>query len=211
MTRNVLAIGAHFDDIELGAGGTIARHVAEGDNVTMMVLTNSAYYNYDGTLERSVEVARQEGEVASKILGVNDLISIGLETKTLKYGFELIESLNEVVDKNNIDCIYTHWDKDVHQDHSNIGRATLNAGRHINNILMYRSNWYYTTSEFRGNYFVDITDYIATKIRAVKAHKNEYKKYGQGWIDFFVNENANAGKKIGVRYAEVFEVVKLMR
>ena len=76
---------------------------------------------------------------------------------------------------------------------------------------MYRSNWYYTTSEFRGNYFVDITDYMDIKIRAVKAHENEYKKYGQGWVDFFVNENENAGKKISVKFAEDFEVVKLMR
>lgn len=133
-----------------------------------------------------------------------------METKTLQYGFELIEIINKVIDENNIDIIYTHWDKDVHQDHSAIGRATFNAGRHVKNILMYRSNWYHTSSEFRGNYYSDITNFMDIKIKAVKAHENEYKKFGQGWIDFFVNENANAGKKIGVNYAEVFEVVKVL-
>jgi LmbE family N-acetylglucosaminyl deacetylase len=73
---------------------------------------------------------------------------------------------------------------------------------------MYRSNWYHTTSEFRGNYYVDISDFIDIKISAVKAHENEYKKFGQGWVDFFVNENSNAGKKIGCEYAEAFEIVK---
>jgi LmbE family N-acetylglucosaminyl deacetylase len=208
MKKNVLAIGAHFDDIELGCGGTVARHVSQGDNVIMLVLTNSAYYNYDGVAIRTEEVAKKEGLEASKILGVKNLLSIGLETKTLQYGFELIEIINKVIDDNNIDIIYTHWDKDVHQDHSAIGRATLNAGRHVKSILMYRSNWYHTTTEFRGNYYVDISDFIDIKISAVKAHENEYKKFGQGWVDFFVNENSNAGKKIGCEYAEAFEIVK---
>ena len=208
MKKNILAIGAHFDDIELGCGGTVARHVANGDNVTMLVLTNSAYYNYDGVAIRTEKVAKKEGENAAKILGVNKLISIGLETKTLQYGFELIEIINKVIDENSVDMIYTHWDKDVHQDHSAIGRATFNAGRHTKSILMYRSNWYHTSSEFRGNYHSDISGFMDIKIKAVKAHENEYKKFGQGWIDFFVNENSNAGKKIGCKYAETFEIVK---
>jgi LmbE family N-acetylglucosaminyl deacetylase len=211
MKKNVLAIGAHFDDIELGCGGTVARHVSQGDNVIMLVLTNSAYYNYDGVAIRTEEVAKKEGLEASKILGVKNLLSIGLETKTLQYGFELIEIINKVIDDNNIDIIYTHWDKDVHQDHSAIGRATLNAGRHVKNILMYRSNWYHTSFVFRGNYYVDISDFIDIKIKAVKAHETEYKKFGEGWIEFFVNENRNAGQKIGCKYAECFEIIKLFR
>jgi hypothetical protein len=104
-------------------------------------------------------------------------------------GYELIELMNKVIDEYNIDTVYTHWDKDVHQDHSAIGKATFNAGRHINNILMYRSNWYHTSSEFRGNYYSDISDFIDIKIKSVKAHKNEYNKFGDSWIEFFVNEN----------------------
>lgn len=209
-SKNILFIGAHFDDIELGAAGTLLKHRAEADRCIMLVLTNSAYYNYDGTPIRDVETAAREGQLAARILDA-ELISMGLETKTLQYGFELIEIINKVIDENNIDTIYTHWNKDVHQDHSAIGRATLNAGRHVNNILMYRSNWYQTTEFFRGNYFVDISEFIDTKIEAVKAHANEYKKFGQGWVDFFVNENANTGKRMGVAYAEEFEIVKILR
>ncbi len=209
MSKNILAIGAHFDDIELGCGGTIARHVENGDNVIMLVLTDSAYLNYDGTVIRTKETALKEGQNAAKILGVKNLISCGLETKTLQYGYELIELMNKIVDENNIDIIYTHWDKDVHQDHSAIGRATLNAGRHVKNILMYRSNWYHTSFEFRGNYYVDISNFMDIKIASVKAHENEYKKFGDGWIEFFVNENRNAGQKIGCQYAEAFEVIKV--
>lgn len=204
-----MAIGAHFDDIELGVGGTVARHVAEGDNVIMLVVTNSAYYNYDGTLVRTEEVAKREGKAAAEILRVNRLITLGMETKTLNYGFELIEAINKVIDENDIDLVYTHWDKDVHQDHSAIGRATFNAARHVKNILMYQSNWYHTSTEFRGNFYSDISDYMDIKIESVKAHENEVKKFGPKWIKFFQNSNANSGQKIGCEYAECFEVVKV--
>ena len=208
--KSVIATGAHFDDIELGCGGTIARHVADGDHVVMLVLTDSAYYNYDGTPVRSAEVARKEGEAAAKILAVDELIAVGLKTKTLQYDFRLIEKINEVIDKVEADIVYTHWDKDVHQDHSAIGRATFSAARHSRNLLMYRSNWYHSSSEFRGNYYSDITGFMDTKIACVKAHDNEFKKFGQGWVDFFVNENLNAGKEIGVEYAEKFEIIKVL-
>ncbi len=209
--KKILFIGAHFDDIELGAGGALLRHIAEEDKCYMLVMTDSAYYNYDGTAIRDVETAAKEGLNASKILGTTKLISIGLETKTLQYGFKLIEIINKVVDDYEIDTIYTHWNKDVHQDHSAIGKATLNAGRHVNNILMYRSNWYQTTEFFRANYFIDISDFIERKILSVKAHKNEFEKFGQSWIDFFVNENSNTGKRNGVKYAEEFEIVKMLK
>ena len=117
-SRSVLVVGAHFDDIEIGVGGTVLKHVANGDRVTLLVLTNSEYYNYDGTLIRSEEVARKEGEAAAKILGVERLVCTGLKTKTLTYGFELIEEINKVIDELETDIIYTHWDQDVHQDHS---------------------------------------------------------------------------------------------
>jgi LmbE family N-acetylglucosaminyl deacetylase len=207
--KNVLAIGAHFDDIELGCGGALARHVDEGDKVFMLVLTDSEYLNYDGTMIRTKEVAYQEGVNASKVLGVHKLIVKNLQTKALIYGYEIIEMMNEVIDLCKADVVYTHWDKDVHQDHSVIGKATLNAARNVKNILMYRSNWYHTTTEFRGNYYIDISDFINIKVTAVKSHVNEYEKFGQSWVDFFVNENFNCGKKIGCKYAEVFEIVKL--
>ncbi len=58
---NVLAVGAHFDDIELGCGGTLARHVQKGDDVTVYVATHSGYSNPSGKIIRSREVAKKKG------------------------------------------------------------------------------------------------------------------------------------------------------
>ena len=205
----VLAVGAHFDDVELGCGGALIQHVRAKDKVTALVVTDSEYVNYDGRILRKKKTAFLEGQRAAKIIGA-DLICGNMKTKEVTYNSKLIEFLNKFIDDLKIDLIYTHWDHDVHQDHSAIGKATLNAGRHIPRILMYRSNWYQTSDLFRGTYYVDISDVMDVKIKAVKAHATEYRKVGKGWIEFFKNENRNNGQEIGVRYAEVFEVIKYL-
>lgn len=53
--RNVLAVGAHADDIEIGCGGVVAKHVKNGDNVYMLVMTTPEYFNYDGRVLRRRE------------------------------------------------------------------------------------------------------------------------------------------------------------
>ena len=73
---------------------------------------------------------------------------------------------------------------------------------------MYRSNWYHSTLEFRGNFYVDITNYWPKKEEVIKAHKSELERTRYKWLSFFKNEAENAGQRIGVKYAEVFEVVK---
>ena len=78
----ILAIGAHFDDVELGCGGTIARHTRNGDEVTIYVATDSGYSDYANRVIRKPEVARREGQNAADILGVKELICGGYLLKS---------------------------------------------------------------------------------------------------------------------------------
>jgi len=210
---NILTVGAHFDDIELGCGGSVAKHLKEGDEVYMLVVTDSGYEDYNGVMLRSKEVALKEGEKAASILGVkrDNLICLEYETKKVKHLVRLIEQINRIIDKQQIDIIYTHWIHDTYQDHSAVGRATLSAARRIPRVLMYKSNWYLSSIPFNANFFVDISSYIEIKIRAIKMHKTEYKKYGQKWIDFIKSRERSNGIKVGVEYAEAFEIVKYLR
>lgn len=206
---NILAVGAHFDDVEIGCGGTIAKHVKAGDFVVFYVLTNSAYTNHDGKVYRTAKVALSEGKASAKILGAK-LEYAGYKTKRLEFTTDLVESINKIIDKYKIDTVYTHWDKDVTHDHEAASRATLTASRHIPNLFMYRSNYYTSFDPFRANYFVDITDYMDKKIDSIKANKTEYLRRGESWIDFFVTEAKNNGMKNSVEYAESFEIVKML-
>lgn len=204
----VLAIGAHFDDVELGCAGSLAKHVEEGDEVYVFVATVSGFTNAKHVSVRESEIALQEARAAMKTLGVKELICGDIKT----FEVEFVESLNvkiiQIVEEKKIDLVYTHWAGDIHHDHKAISQSSLHSCRHVPRMLMYRSNWYHSTVEFRGNFYKDITDFWATKEAAIRCHASEMGRTGLKWIEFFKNEAENAGQRIGVKYAEVFEVVK---
>lgn len=207
---NVLAIGAHYDDIELGCGGSLVKHVQNNDNVLMYVLTDSEYGTFEGEILRTKKDAKKEGKAAAAILGVKNIICEGLPTKKLPYIGDLVERINHVIDENKIQCIYTHWLHDVNHDHAATGCATLTAARHVPRVLMYRSNWYITNAHFNNNFYIDISEFLDVKIKAIKSHKSEYKKFGENWIDFVKHQNRNSGIEMEVEYAESFELIKYL-
>ena len=65
---NILGIGAHYDDLELGCSGTLIKHVKNNDNVYLLVITDSAYNNPDGEQIRTAEIAADEGQKAADII-----------------------------------------------------------------------------------------------------------------------------------------------
>lgn len=203
----VLAIGAHFDDVELGCGGTLAKHVKNGDEVYVYIATLSGYTSHAKNVVRDNGVALREGKRAAEILGVN-LICGNFETLELEFSEELNVEVLKIVEEKKIDLIYTHWNGDIHHDHAALARASLHSGRHVKRLLMYRSNWYHSYEVFKGNFYVDVTNTWGVKEKAIKAHASEYERVGKKWIEFFKNEASNAGQRIGVTFAEVFELIK---
>lgn len=204
---NILAIGAHFDDVELGCGGALAKHAREGDTVYAYVTTVSGFTGYNKQVIRTNEDALREGEKSMSILGVQ-LICGRFNTFEVEFSDKLNVEIGKIVEDKKIDKVYAHWIGDIHHDHQSVARASLHSCRHVPRMLMYRSNWYHSNLDFRGNFYVDITNYWSIKENAVKAHASELERTGYKWLNFFRNEAENAGQRIGVKFAEVFEVVK---
>ena len=204
----VLAIGAHFDDVELGCGGTLARHARAGDDVYVYVATVSGFANHYNQTVRSSEVALAEAREAMKVLGVKELICGQFKTLEVEFIDALNVEILRIVEQKKIDLVLSHWPNDIHHDHQAVGRASIHGCRHVPRQLLYRSNWYHSTADFRGNFYVDITETWDAKKLAIQAHASELERTGRKWIGFFENEAENAGQRIGVHYAEVFEVLK---
>jgi LmbE family N-acetylglucosaminyl deacetylase len=207
---NILAIGAHFDDVELGCGGALARHAKEGDNVYVFVATVSGFSNQYNQAVRANESAIEEARNAMEILGVKELLCGNFKTLEVEFVDALNIEILKIVQEKKIDQVYAHWTGDIHHDHQAVARASLHSCRHVPRMLMYRSNWYHSTMEFRGNFYLDITKFWHTKEKAIRAHVTEIDRTGERWISFFKNEAENAGQRIGVPMAEVFEVVKFL-
>ena len=209
--RNILAVGAHADDIEIGCGGTIALHTEKGDNVIMLHMTESSYNNYDGKVLRTKEEGEIEEKKSASILGAK-LINLGFKTKDVPYSAESVEAINEVIDKYNIDIIYTHWIHDSHQDHRRTTQAVLSGGRYVGSILMYEPEYPAgrSYSGFHNQYYVDISHTIDMKKEALEQHKSQIEKYGDNFLKAVEARARHRGYEIGSSYAECYEVLRFL-
>ena len=205
----VLFIGAHFDDIELGCGGTAARMVSEGHIVSAIVVTDSGYSDSNGVTVRDANVARYEGIQGLNSLGIKQIHEIGIKTGLVTYGLDLIQKMERIIVEVNPSLVFTHWTEDVHQDHSAIGQATLNVCRKTRSILMYRSNWYRSLHSFSPRVFVDTTSFFEIKRKAINCHVSEVTKFGSDWVRFIEAQDISIGMEFGYDYGEAFEPVKL--
>lgn len=207
---NVLAVGAHPDDVELGCGGTVALHAKKGDKVVIIVMIEPVSTHYSGRIIRSKEEGETEGKNAANVLGAK-LINLGFKDKSVPYSVETIEAINKIIDDYKIDVIYTHWYHDTHQDHKRTTQSVVSAGRLVKNILMYEPEYPAGRSYlgFRNQYYVDITSAFETKMEALKQHKSQIRRYGNDFLGAIEARARHRGYEIGSKYAECFEVLRL--
>jgi LmbE family N-acetylglucosaminyl deacetylase/CheY-like chemotaxis protein len=155
----VLAIGAHPDDVEIGCGGILARHVAAGDEVAVLTLSGG---------ERGGEAVTRakESQRAAEILGAR-LFHADLIDTSVSEGGDTIATIKQVIDEVQPTIVYTHTNHDVHQDHRNVHHATLVAARGISRIYCYQAPS--TTIEFHPTRFVTIDDFLERKLESIDA------------------------------------------
>ncbi|NQT90516.1 MAG: PIG-L family deacetylase [Candidatus Omnitrophica bacterium] len=206
---NVLGVGAHYDDLELGCSGTLIKHVENGDKVTMVVVTDSSYRSPDGKLVRTAAAAYKEGQKAAKIIGAK-LICLKYKTFMVPFDERLTSKILDYIEKLKIDIVYSHWTGDLHRDHQYAAKSTLMAGRHVPRFLMYRSNFYTTEQLFKGTFYSDISGVMTKKKKVIEAHKSELARVKYHWLDFFTKQHQNDGKIIGAKHAECFETVRYL-
>ena len=205
---NILAIGAHFDDVEIGCGGTLLKRVSEfGDNVKILTVTSSEYTLPTNGYTRHPETARKEAEEAAKQIGA-ELICLDKQPLKLIHTEQLAHELNRVVEQIAPDIVLTHWGGDFHSDHAAVSLSSVRAVRHVGRILLYRSNWYMTEESFNGNYHVNISEYLEKKLEVIKSYKSVLEPVNYTWIDFIRKQNEYEGLRIGVAAAENFLCIK---
>jgi LmbE family N-acetylglucosaminyl deacetylase len=207
---SIVAIGAHLDDIELGCGGTLARAVTDGAEVHMIVMSRSAYTNYDGEVRRTEIEATEEGQAAARELGVESVEILDFPTKDIPYDSTTIEALNRLLDERRPELVISHWPHDTHQAHRSVALATLSGARYVRSIIMYEPIFPAGRSyvAFRPQLYVDIGGYLEQKERSLRAHTSQWRKYGDAWIDAVRARSHMRGYEIGVPHAEAFEVVR---
>jgi LmbE family N-acetylglucosaminyl deacetylase len=203
--RNVLAIGAHPDDIELGCVGTLLKHKENGDRIILLVLTK-------GEASGSSLIREQECVEASKMIGADKLIFGGLQDTKVSDGFETIEVIEKVINTFKPSIIYTHSYQDTHQDHRNASYASLSAGRRSKKILMYESPTTY--QQFVPHVFINIDTQFERKKEIIRIYNSQSDKtwWSVGKRASLALEGLASyrGFQAGLAVAEAFELVRLV-
>ena len=198
---NILAIGAHPDDLELSCGGTLILHVQGGDDVFLMVIT-------DGSMGGDPEIRRQEQLDAAKIIGAKDVFFGGYPDTTFECNRESIMKIEKIIDKVDPEVVYTHFGEDTHQDHRHIARAVVPAARSVPNLLFFEG---LSSQNFNPTVFVNIGRVINQKLGALEAHTSQVQKTNienMSIIDISRSAANFRGIQGRVTYAEGFVPVR---
>lgn len=211
--KNILAIGAHPDDLEFGCFGTLKKLKDQGKNITLVVMTASdVVHSQTSKSTRTKEQSIIEAKEAAKVIDA-DLILLPYQDGQVPFSKETVHDIEKIIGEKNIDTIFTHWGGDTHQDHINTLDATLAASRMVSNVFCYEQVPLprVCTTYPVANFYVDITDTIEYKIEASKKHDSQIQKYINQDIDLIDNLKTLArfrGIQIGAKYAEAFNVLK---
>ncbi|MDG1715388.1 bacillithiol biosynthesis deacetylase BshB1 [Lacinutrix sp.] len=225
MKLDILAFGAHPDDIELGAGGTIAKAIAEGKKVGVIDLTQGEL----GT-RGTAETRKAEAENASKILGLfvreNLGFADGFFTNDRKHQLEIIKMLR----KYKPDIVLCNAIEDRHIDHGK-GSKLVSDACFLSGLIKIETalggysqeQWrpkhvyhYIQWKNLEPDFVVDISNFIEIKQKAVDAYQTQFFNKdskepetpitSKTFLESINYRARDLGRLVGVDYAEGFTV-----
>jgi LmbE family N-acetylglucosaminyl deacetylase/CheY-like chemotaxis protein len=194
--RSVLAIGAHPDDVEIGVGGTLARHAADGDDISILTLSRGFV---GGDPDRRAIEAQHAADVIGAKLVLGDLV----DTKIEEAG-RTVDLVEEVVARVQPDLVYTHSISDVHQDHRSAYRAVMVGARRVPNLYCFQSPS--ATVAFRPTRFIDIDQHVAGKLSLIAAHASQASTRGYLDEELITSTARYWGRFADAQHAEPLEV-----
>ncbi len=215
---DVMAFGAHPDDIEIGCGGTLIKLVDLGHSVVLVDMAQGEM----GT-RGTVETRRAEAAAAAKIIGAVARENLKLEDGNIRADEEAKHRVVEVIRKHRPRLVFIPYYKDRHPDHYHAsqvayegiflaGLAQYETGQESYRPLrvLYYMGWY----EFEPTFIVDISAQFDQKMDAIYAFSTQFKPgdsfYEQtrltsrqyNWA--LVQRMAYYGSLIGKQYGEGF-------
>ena len=215
----ILIEAPHMDDEVLGVGGTIAKHVDNGDEVRVVIVANRIY-NHSLDLEL-VKKDRANTANAQNILNYNQVIFLGLDDERLDNRIQdIIIPLEEKYNNFFPDIVYTNHFGDNNQDHRAVFEAVRVVTRQAqkappSKVLLYETpssteqSPPLLSSAFIPNYFVNIDNFLDKKILAMQCYESEMRDYPNPRSIKGVQTYAQfRGIQSGFHYAEAFMVMK---
>jgi len=221
LNKEVMIIAPHMDDEVLGCGGVILKHKENGDCVRVVFVANRIYnHRFEG--EKN-DIQKLHALNAKGILGYDDAIFIGLHDERLDVALQdIIIPIENVIDRIRPEVVYIPFRGDNNQDHRAVYDAMRVVIRPISvnspkTVLMYEAPSSTDQSPplienmFMPNYFVDITQYIEKKTKAISCYEMEKRCYPHPRSEEAIKILAQKrGIESGFRFAESFMILRML-
>jgi len=208
---NILAIGAHWDDIELGCGLTLKKMADQGHKIFTSVVCSSLYgENVDEGM--SEQDALKYGHNSFNLIGAHYISTTKESNSNLVYNKKTMQTLEKIASDNHIDTVFTHWFGDVNTDHRATWNISRTAFRNVKNFLMYQSNSYSDhVNIFEPNLFVGFNKIeYSFKEKILSQYTSEWSRRKDRWEKEIFNREKYWGFLANNDYAEAFHIGKLV-
>ncbi|EAI2991774.1 PIG-L family deacetylase [Campylobacter lari] len=223
MNNKILIIAAHPDDEVLGCFGTIARLIKEGYEAYSLILG-------EGKTSRDdiIDINKEKNILENELLKANETIGI----KKVFRGYfldnsfdkvhllEIIKTIENVKNEIKPNIIFTHYENDLNIDHQLTYQATITATRSLVDEsvkeiysfeILSSTEWKYPLS-FNPDVFYDISSTLDLKLKAMSYYDSELKAFPHPRSLEGIELNAKYnGMRVGLKYAEVFKCVKIIK
>jgi bacillithiol biosynthesis deacetylase BshB1 len=214
-TIDLLVFGPHPDDIEIGLGGTIARHTSAGDRVGLCDLTRGELGS-NGTPEER----QREAEGAAKALGAAWRENLQWPDGAIRDDPEMIRSAVELIRRSRPRSIALPYWKDRHPDHVAASRVLTSAAfksglrRYESASAPWRTDWvcyYFINDGDRPSFVVDVSEHYERKRQALACYRSQFAPQSDAvatrltastFQQLIESRDAQFGALAGVRYAE---------
>jgi len=216
----VLGVGAHPDDLEILCGGTLARFIAEGNEVVMCHASRGDRGSFVHTSEELARIRGEEARRAAEICGA-EYATLGLSDGEINAADpEQQRLVIDLVRDARPDLIITHYPHDYMGDHNEVSRLVFNCSFHATLPLYETGKPHHSLVTpihfmetvmglgFTPSEYVDVTDMIETKVAMLEAHQSQltWLRDHDG-VDIVQQMKTTArfrGQQCGVAYAEGF-------
>lgn len=229
MKVDILAIGAHPDDVELGCGGTLAKLISEGKTVAVVDLTQGELGTRGTNITRAEEAAN-----ASKILGFSDRVNLKMKDGFLQNSEEYQMQIVKMIRKYQPEIVFANAIDDRHPDHAKAsklvsdacflsGLVKIETTIDNENQKAWRPKQIFNYIQWKNvtpHFVVDVSDFMSKKIEACLAYKTQFYDptskepmtpiSSKDFLESLTYRAQDLGRLSGVDFAEGFTSEKLL-
>ena len=227
--EKILVICSHPDDEVLGCGGALLKHKKNKDQINLLYVFEGSSGRYSSKNKHAISKHQKNKREKSaikvakflKAKSINFLNNENLNSNSLNKN-KITNEITNVIKKINPTIIYTHSSKDLNIDHRTCNESVLIATRPFRNSQLKKllafeipssTEWSHGIfSNFKPSYFIDIEKYIKLKIKILKFYDYELRKFPHPRsVEYIIAQSKLSGSIVGLKNAEKFEVLKIIK